>query len=84
MASKITIPDLKKIRVTDPLFSHYADMVAKKMIPVQWEILNGKQGQSRCFCIARSAMVHGNLRVRMALTHINASAGAGGSPACAA
>lgn len=33
MASKITIPDLKKIRVTDPLFSHYADMVAKKMIP---------------------------------------------------
>ena len=24
MASKITIPDLKKIRVTDPLFSHYA------------------------------------------------------------
>ena len=27
---------------------------------------------------------HGNLRVRMALTHINASAGAGGSPACAA
>ena len=51
MASKITIPDLKKIRVTDPLFSHYAGMVAKKMIPVQWEILNGKQGQSRCFCI---------------------------------
>lgn len=44
MASKITIPDLKKIRVTDPLFSHYAGMVAKKMIPVQWEILNGKQG----------------------------------------
>ena len=62
MASKITIPDLKKIRVTDPLFSHYADMVAKKMIPVQWEILNGKQGQSRCFCIDNFRIAGGTLQ----------------------
>lgn len=62
MASKITIPDLKKIRVTDPLFSHYAGMVAKKMIPVQWEILNGKQGQSRCFCIDNFRIAGGTLQ----------------------
>ena len=51
MASRITIPNLKKIKIQDPLFSHYANTVAKKMIPVQWEILNGRRGQSRCFCI---------------------------------
>ena len=62
MASKITIPDLKRIRVTDPLFSHYAGMVAKKMIPVQWEILNGKQGQSRCFCIDNFRIAGGTLQ----------------------
>ena len=29
-------------------------------------------------------VIYAHARVRMALTHINASAGAGGSPACAA
>ena len=60
MASKITIPDLKRITVTDPLFRHYADMVAEKMIPVQWEILNGT-GSSRCFCIDNFRVAAGEL-----------------------
>lgn len=51
MPSKIKVPDLKKIRVTDALFGHYVDKVAKVMVPTQWEILNGREGQSRCFCI---------------------------------
>ena len=50
MANTITLPDLRKIRINDPLFSHYAGKVAKKMIPVQRDILNGK-GSSKCFCI---------------------------------
>ena len=60
MASKISIPDLKRITITDPLFRHYADMVAEKMIPVQWEILNGT-GSSRCFCIDNFRVAAGEL-----------------------
>lgn len=51
MPSEIQTPDLKRIRVTDALFGHYVGMVACEMIPVQWEILNGRRGQNRCFCI---------------------------------
>ena len=60
MAGKISIPDLKRITVTDPLFRHYADNVAEKMIPVQWDILNGK-GSSRCFCIDNFRVAAGEL-----------------------
>ncbi len=62
MPSKIKIPNLKKIRVTDPLFGHYSAMVAKEMIPVQWEILNGRRGQSRCFCIDNFRIAAGLLQ----------------------
>lgn len=60
MANTITLPDLRKVRISDPLFSHYAGMVAKKMIPVQWDILNGK-GSSRCFCIDNFRVAAGEL-----------------------
>ena len=60
MGSPITLPDLHKVRITDPLFSHYASTVAKKMIPVQWDILNGK-GSSRCFCIDNFRVAAGEL-----------------------
>lgn len=60
MAGKISVPDLKRITITDPLFRHYADNVAAKMIPVQWDILNGK-GSSRCFCIDNFRVAAGEL-----------------------
>lgn len=60
MANTITLPDLRKVRISDPLFSHYAGMVAKKMIPVQWDILNGK-GSSRCFCVDNFRVAAGEL-----------------------
>lgn len=60
MANNITLPDLKKVRITDPLFSHYAGKVAQKMIPVQWDILGGK-GSSRCFCIDNFRVAAGEL-----------------------
>ena len=60
MANTITLPDLRKIRINDPLFSHYAGKVAKKMIPVQWDILNGK-GSSKCFCIDNFRVAAGEL-----------------------
>ena len=60
MGSPITLPDLHKVRINDPLFSHYTATVAKKMIPVQWDILNGK-GSSRCFCIDNFRVAAGEL-----------------------
>lgn len=60
MANNITLPDLKKVRITDPLFSHYVGKVAQKMIPVQWDILEGK-GSSRCFCIDNFRVAAGEL-----------------------
>ncbi len=60
MANTITLPDLRKVRISDSLFSHYAGMVAKKMVPVQWDILNGK-GSSRCFCIDNFRVAAGEL-----------------------
>ena len=60
MANNITLPDLKKVRITDPLFSHYVGKVARKMIPVQWDILEGK-GSSRCFCIDNFRVAAGEL-----------------------
>lgn len=62
MPSKIQIPDLKRIRVTDALFGYYVGMVAREMVPVQWEILNGRRGQSRCFCIDNFRIAAGLLQ----------------------
>lgn len=60
MANSILPPDLKKVRIIDSLFSHYVGLVAEKMIPVQWDILNGK-GSSRCFCIDNFRVAAGEL-----------------------
>lgn len=51
VAGTIRTPELKKIAITDRLFRHYADMVAEKMLPVQWDILNGRGDACSCYCI---------------------------------
>ena len=38
----IVAPALGSIRVTDPLFAHYVAIVADKLIPYQWEVLNDR------------------------------------------
>ena len=30
----------KAVRITDPLFGHYVNMISQKVIPYQWDILN--------------------------------------------
>ncbi len=60
MANRITLPNLKKVQVTDPVFRHYANTVAKKMIPVQWDILSGK-GSSYSFCVDNFRVAAGEL-----------------------
>ena len=40
MKQNITVPPLQNIRITDPLFGRYVDIIAEKLIPYQWKILN--------------------------------------------
>ena len=39
---KITPMRIGKVKITDSLFGQYADMVAEKIIPYQWEALNDR------------------------------------------
>ena len=42
MKQNITTPALQNIKITDPLFGRYADVVAEKLLPYQWEVLNDR------------------------------------------
>jgi len=33
---------IRKVNITDPLFGHYANLIARKVVPYQWEILNDR------------------------------------------
>lgn len=38
----ISTPPLRNIRITDPLFSRYVDIISEKLLPYQWDILNDR------------------------------------------
>lgn len=42
MSRAISVPSLRDIRITDPLFSRYVDIISEKLLPYQWEILNDR------------------------------------------
>jgi len=42
MFSTAELPDLSKIKINDPLWSKYTNMVADVIIPYQWDILNDR------------------------------------------
>lgn len=42
MKQNIITPALQNIGITDPLFGRYADVVAEKLLPYQWEVLNDR------------------------------------------
>lgn len=53
-------PDLSNIKITDPLFGRYADMVAEKLLPYQWEILNDRvPGVEKSYCVANFRIAAG-------------------------
>ena len=55
-------PDLSQITVTDPLFSHYISIVAKKLIPYQWNVLNDcEPNAEKSFCIANFRVAAGEI-----------------------
>jgi DUF1680 family protein len=44
--------DYRSLDITDSLFSHYVDMIADRVIPYQWEILNDRvEGATRSHCL---------------------------------
>ena len=52
MKYNITAPALRNIEIKDPLFGHYADMVAGKLLPYQWAVLNDKlPQQEKSYCV---------------------------------
>lgn len=52
MGVNIVTPALSSIRITDPLFGKYLDVVAEKLLPYQWEVLNDRvEGTEKSFCI---------------------------------
>ena len=38
----ISAPPLRDIRITDPLFGRYVDIISEKLLPYQWDILNDR------------------------------------------
>lgn len=52
MESTILTPSLRNIRITDPLFGKYLNIVAEKLLPYQWEVLNDRvPGVAKSHCI---------------------------------
>lgn len=61
MPSRIRVPQFHRIQITDSLFGHYVDLVAEKMIPYQWDVLNGKGEHVRSHCIDNFKITAGEL-----------------------
>ena len=44
--------DNRYVRITDPLFGHYVDMIADTVLPYQWEVLNDRvEGAEKSHCL---------------------------------
>lgn len=61
MPSRIRVPQFHRIQITDSLFGHYVDLVAQKMIPYQWDVLNGRVERVRSYCIDNFKIAAGEL-----------------------
>lgn len=61
MPGRIRVPQFHRIHITDSLFGHYVDLVAEKMIPYQWDVLNGKGEYVRSHCIDNFKITAGEL-----------------------
>lgn len=59
MKQNIITPALRNIRITDPLFGRYADVVAEKLLPYQWEVLNDRIPGEVFYLIGQKYFVEG-------------------------
>lgn len=52
MKQNIITPALRNIQIHDSLFGRYADMIAEKLLPYQWEVLNDRLPDvEKSYCI---------------------------------
>lgn len=62
MKQTITTPALQNIRVHDPLFGRYADVIAQELLPYQWEVLNDRvPGVEPSYCVRNFRIAAGEL-----------------------
>ena len=60
MKQNIFTPSLRNIRITDPIFGKYAKMVAEKLIPYQWAVLNdAAEGTEKSYCVSNFRLAAG-------------------------
>lgn len=65
MIHTIQTPALRNIRITDPLFGRYVDVVAQKLLPYQWEVLNDRApGAEKTGCIENFRIAAGEAEGR--------------------
>ncbi|MGN1016435.1 MAG: glycoside hydrolase family 127 protein [Faecousia sp.] len=52
MRQNIVTPALQNIQIHDPLFGRYADMIAQKLLPYQWDVLNDRLPEvEKSYCV---------------------------------
>ena len=63
MKQTITTPAFQNITLHDPLFGRYADVIAEKLLPYQWEVLNDRvPGVEPSYCIENFRIAAGQSR----------------------
>ena len=54
MKPNIVTPALRNIKILDPLFVHYTDIISRKLLPYQWAVLNDElENVEKSYCILR-------------------------------
>ena len=62
MKTHIVTPALRNIKILDPLYGHYADMVAQKLLPYQWDVLNDRlEGVEKSYCVQNFRIAAGDM-----------------------
>ena len=63
MKQNIFTPPLRNIKITDKIFGKYAKMVAEKLIPYQWAVLNDQmEGTEKSYCVSNFRIAAGEAK----------------------
>ena len=62
MKTNIVTPALRNIKIEDPLFAHYTDMISQKLLPYQWDVLNDRLPEvEKSYCVRNFRVAAGEL-----------------------
>ena len=62
MKTNIVTPALRNIKIEDPLFAHYSDMISEKLLPYQWDVLNDRLPEvEKSYCVRNFRIAAGEL-----------------------